>query len=129
MDKKMSTIKQQKPGSFILIEDVPYKVENIQLSKPGKHGAAKAKVTATTIFGNGKKIIVQPADARIDIPVIEKKDAQVLSFSGENAQIMDLEDYSTSEVEVPQEFKDQLKEGDEILIWKFGSYVMIKGKK
>ena len=113
----MSTLKNQKPGSFILIEDVPYKVINIQLSKPGKHGAAKAKVTASAVFEDQKKIIVQPADARIDIPIIEKRNAQILSFSGENAQIMDMEDYLTSDVVIPEEFKGQVIEGGSVLYW------------
>jgi len=42
---------------------------------------------------------------------------------------MDLEDYSTSEVPIPDELKGQLKEGDEILVWKYGNYKMIKNKK
>jgi len=129
MEKKPSTVKAQKPGSFVLIDDVPYKVDSVQISKPGKHGSAKAKLTASGVFAQQKKIIVQPADARIDVPIIEKRNCQILSFIGTNTQIMDLEDYSTAEVLLPDELKGQVKEGDEVLVWKYGAYMMIKSKK
>ncbi len=129
MEKKPSTIKNQKPGSFVLIDDVPYNVEKIEISRPGKHGASKAKLTASGVFDDQKKIIVQPADARIDVPMIEKRTCQILSFAGDNAQIMDVEDFSQADVKVPIDLKGAIKEGDEVLVWRFGSYLMIKGRK
>lgn len=126
MEKSSTEIKNLKPGSFVLIDDVPMKVEKIQKSKAGKHGSAKARLFANGIFDDSKKIIVKPADTRMDVPIIEKKKAQVIAFIGNNAQIMNLGDYSTSEVPIPEGL--ELKEGDEIVIWKFSNYVMIKNK-
>ena len=130
MEKKPTEIKNLKPGSYVLIDDVPCVVEKVQKSKAGKHGAAKARMMARGVFDTGiKKIIVKPADTRMDSPVIEKKTAQVISLSGNNAQLMDLVDYTTFEVAIPEELKDQLTEGDEVTTWEFGAYRMIKGKK
>jgi len=129
MEKSSTIIKSLKPGSFVLIDDVPMRVDKVQKSKAGKHGSAKARLSANGIFTDVKKIIVKPADTRMDVPIIEKKSAQVIAFVGSNAQVMDLEDYSTSEVPIPDELKGQLKEGDEILVWKYGNYKMIKNKK
>ena len=126
MEKKPTEIKTLKDGSFCIIDDIPCRVVDISISKPGKHGGAKARLTAVGIFTDQKKIIVKPADARIDIPIIEKRAAQVVAFSGDIVQIMDMEDYSMSEVNRP-EF--EIKEGDEVLIWRFGPYVVIKNKK
>ena len=50
MEKKPTEIKNLKPGSYVLIDDVPCVVEKIQKSKSGKHGAAKMRVTAISIF-------------------------------------------------------------------------------
>ncbi|MBI5332067.1 MAG: translation initiation factor IF-5A [Candidatus Aenigmarchaeota archaeon] len=127
MEKKPVEVKSLKEGGFVIIDDVPCKVTDISISKPGKHGSAKARLTAVGLFENTKKIIVKPADTRIDIPVIEKKNGQVISISDDNIQVMDLEDFSLSDVKKPDDI--ELKEGDEILIWKFGSNVMVKGKK
>ena len=108
---------------------MPCKVDVVQLSKSGKHGAAKARVTAVGLFDNNKRIIVGPGDQRIDVPIIEKKSMQVVAISTNNVQLMDLESYEMSEVPMPEEFKDQLTEGEEVLVWRFGKNVMIKGKK
>ena len=129
MEKKITEIKALKKGSFVLIEDIPCKVDDVQISKPGKHGSSKAKLTASGVFTNHKKIIVKPSDAKADIPVIEKRNAQILSIQGDTAQIMDMEDYSQIDIEIPEEFKGKLTEGGEVLIWKFGKYVQIKSKK
>ena len=129
MEKRPTEMKHLKPGSFVLIDEVPCKVDVVQLSKSGKHGAAKARVTAVGLFDNNKRIIVGPGDQRIDVPIIEKKSMQVVAISTNNVQLMDLESYEMSEVPIPEEFKDQLTEGEEILVWRFGKNVMIKGKK
>jgi translation initiation factor 5A len=129
MEKRQTEIKSLRSGGFVLIDDVPCVVEKIQTSKSGKHGSAKARLFAHGIFDDNKKIIVKPGDAKVDVPVIEKKAAQVISLSGDYAQLMDLTSYETSDVKIPEELKNQLTEGDEVLVWSFGKYVMIKGKK
>ncbi len=130
MEKRPTEIKNLKPGSYVLIEDVPCVVEKVQKSKSGKHGAAKARLFARGVFDTEiKKIIVRPGDTRMDVPIIEKKTAQVISLSADNAHLMDMTDYATFEVKIPDELKGQLTEGDEVVTWGFGSYRMIKGKK
>ena len=47
---------------------------------------------------------------------IEKKDAQVLSISGDKASCMDMETYETIELDINEDIKD-VKEGDVILYW------------
>ncbi len=127
LEKRPTEVKSLRPGGFVIIDDIPCKVESVDISRPGKHGAAKARLTATGLFGDVKKIIVKPADSKIDTPIIEKKDAQVISISEDNLQVMFLDDYSTMEVKKPDDL--DLKEGDEILIWKFGTYCQVKQKK
>ena len=129
MEKRPATIKSLKPGSFVIVDEAPCKVDSVQISKPGKHGGAKARMVAVGIFDKQKRIIVKPADARVDIPIIEKKTAQVIAIIGENVQLMDLEDYSMKEVPIPEELRGQLVEGGEVLVWKFGPHLLIKGKK
>ena len=128
MEKKITEIKTLKKGSFVNIDDAPCKVDSLQTSKPGKHGGAKARLTAVGLFDNQKRIIVKPADTRVDVPVIEKRNCQVIALIGDNAQLMDLADYTMSEVPVPEELKP-LKESEEVIVWKYGNYVMIKSRK
>jgi len=39
-------VKDVKEGRFILIDNVPCKVVEIETSAPGKHGSAKVRITA-----------------------------------------------------------------------------------
>ncbi len=110
-------IKDLKKGSFVTIDGVPCRVDEVSISKSGKHGHAKVRVDAIGLFDGIRKSIVKPADARVDVPMILKKRAQVLAIIGDKAQLMNLEDYSTLELEIPEELKDKLKEGEEIFFF------------
>lgn len=129
MEKKQVEIKNLKPGGYVLIDDVPCKVDSVQKSKPGKHGGAKARIVATGLFETKKVTIVKPADTKIDVPVVEKKAMQLISISADMAQLMDLEDYSLIDVPIPEELKSELSEGIDVLVWKWGKFIMLKGKK
>ncbi|MCE7699006.1 MAG: translation initiation factor IF-5A, partial [Methanobacterium paludis] len=58
-----------------------------------------------------KRTLVKPVDAKVDVPMIDKRAAQVLALMGENVQLMDLESYETFEVPIPEDLKDNLAEG------------------
>lgn len=126
MEKKPTEIKSLKKGGYVIIDDVPCTVASLDISRPGKHGAAKARMAAVGIFDGIKRIIVKPADTRIDVPVIEKRSAQVISKGEGTIQIMDTVDYTMKEVKAPD---FEVSEGDELLIWRFGENILIKGKK
>lgn len=127
MEKKITEMKNLKQGSFVIFDGVPCVVSSVQLSKAGKHGAAKARIVAKGIFTSVKKNVVKPGSTKVDIPIIEKKAAQVIAFIGDNVQLMDMQDYSTYEVVKPDHL--ELNEGDEVVVWVYGSYFMIKTKK
>jgi translation initiation factor 5A len=128
MEKKPVEIKTLKEGGFVIIDDVPCVVTAIAVSKAGKHGAAKARVTAMGIFDKQRRVIVKPGGSKVDVPLIDKRNAQVIAKTGDGrVQIMDLTDFSYTEVEVPEGMG--LSEGDEVLVWRFGDYIMVKGKK
>ncbi|MEM5812903.1 MAG: translation initiation factor IF-5A [Candidatus Aenigmatarchaeota archaeon] len=128
-ETKVTEIKKCNPGSFVIIDDEPSTVTDLKISKTGKHGDAKARLEAVGIFDGQKRVIVKPADEQIKVPIIEKVNAQVLSISGDYAQVMDLSNFSTYEVKIPEEFKDKIKESSEILLWKFGNKMIIKSLK
>ena len=113
--KTTATIKNLKEGGFVIIDDSPCRVEKVSISTSGKHGAAKARIEAIGLLDNKRRSIVKPADDTIEVPVVEKKKAQVLAIlPGNKAQIMDLNDYSVFELEIPEEKKEKIKAGEEI---------------
>lgn len=129
MGEKTVEIKTCKPGSYIIIDGEACKVLSMVKSKPGKHGAAKVRLDAMGIFDNKKRSLMKPATANVEVPIIEKKKAQVVSVSGNIAQLMDMVSYETFECSIPEEFDDKIKpgsEGTEVLYWMIGEKKQIK---
>lgn len=114
MEKTTIEIKNLKPNGFVLIDNAPCRVERVQVSSSGKHGHSKVRLDALGLLDNIRRSIIKPADDVIDVPIVEKKKAQLLSTSGNKAQIMDLNDFSVFELDIPEERKDQIKVGEEI---------------
>jgi translation initiation factor 5A len=126
MAVRTASLKDCKPGSYIMIEGEPCRVVSMTKSKPGKHGSAKVRLDAMGIFDSKKRSLMKPADSPVDVPIIEKKKAQVINVSGGIAQLMDMETYETFEALVPEEFRDRLEPGKEIVYWKLDSRILIK---
>ena len=114
MDKTTSSIKDLKKGHLVLIDDAPCRVDSIASGKSGKHGASKTRVDAIGLFDNRRRSIVKPSSDTVDVPIINKKKAQILALTPEKAQLMDLTDYSMFELEIPEELKGKFNAGEEI---------------
>ncbi len=104
-------------GDFIILDGVACKTTDAVTSKSGKHGHAKNRITAVGLVDQKKRIVVLPAHDNVEVPIIEKKSAQVLSVSGDKANVMDSESYETFDVDIPQELKPEVIEGCSILYW------------
>ena len=126
MSWTQAEVRTLKPNRYVLIDEEPCKILSINISKPGKHGAAKVRLEGVGLFDNKKRVVMKPADSNVDIPVIEKKKAQVLSVSGDIAQLMDLESYETFEASIPDELKGKLDSGVEVIYWQFENKLQIR---
>ena len=106
-------------GSYIIIDDQPCKIVSYSKSKPGKHGAAKARIVAISVFDETKKTIVKPVSAQVDVPLIEKKVGQVIALLPSAVQLMDLETYEMTEAPYPddEDLKNKLESGVEVEYW------------
>jgi len=99
-------------GSYVMIDDVACKIYAYSTAKPGKHGSAKARVEATGVFDGKKRNLSQPVDAKIRVPIINRKQGQVVSVDGDEAQVMDLETFDTFTIALPEDVS--LSPDDEI---------------
>ena len=116
-DITMAEIGKLKEGRYIVINGSPHIITNMQKSAPGKHGHAKYRVEAKNMFTGNKTVIVMTAHAHIEVPTLKKQKANVLSVSGNSAQIMDMETYETFDLEIPDDLKDAVEAGKIILYW------------
>ena len=103
MAKEQREDRDLQEGAYVVIDDAACKINAYSTAKPGKHGSAKARVEARGVFDNKKRSFSQPVDAKIWVPIIERKQGQVLSVTGEDAQIMDLETYDTFTMRIPED--------------------------
>ena len=126
---KLVSVGSLKVGSYVIVDGTACIVKNIQISKPGKHGHAKARVEAVSIVDGSKKVFVKPTHDNIEVPIIEKRNAQVLSVAGDKVTVMDMESYETFDIKIPEEFKDKIKEGSQILYWVILNEKVIKDVK
>lgn len=110
-------IGKMKVGRYIVIDGAACRITNIQKSTPGKHGHAKYRVDAADILTDSRKNIVLSGHAKVDVPIIEKKPAQVLSVSGKTASVMDMETYETFDIEIPEEFEGKIEANTNIVYW------------
>lgn len=93
MAKQQSEVRDLDEGSYVMIDDVPCKITSYSTAKPGKHGSAKARVDAKGVFDGKKRSLSQPVDAKIWVPIINRKQGQVLDVRDGEVQVMDLETY------------------------------------
>jgi len=117
MAKKLSGVNELKVGGYVIFDDVAYVIKSMQSSKSGKHGHAKYRIEAVSMLDSRKVIKVMPAHDKVEVPIVEKKAAQVLSVANDKANVMDKESYETFDIDIPEEFKDDLKEGKDIMYW------------
>jgi translation initiation factor 5A len=107
-------------GGYMIIDGQAYRIVDITKSKPGKHGAAKARIVAISVFSGVKRSLVKPVDANAEIPIIDKRPGQVFSVNPNGVQIMDLETYEYVDAPFPEaeNLKSKLTVGTEVEYWK-----------
>lgn len=109
-----------KEGQYVIVDNEPCHIVEITKSKPGKHGSAKARVVALGVFDGVKRSFVKPVDAKVDVPIIEKRSGQIIAVLENGVQVMDLETYEVFETPLPQEedVRSRLANGAEVEYWR-----------
>jgi translation initiation factor 5A len=96
-----------KEGSYIVVDDEPCVVLKLSHSKTGKHGHAKIRMQAEGLFDKKKRSPVMPSTAKVQVPIVDKRNAQVISLQGDEMSCMDKENYET--ISLPQPKDEELK--------------------
>lgn len=113
-------------GGFMTFEGDCYVVKSMDISKTGKHGHAKVRFEANSLTGGKKKVMVVPGHERFEVPMIDKRKAQVLSVMGEKVSVMDAESFETLDLDVPEELKEQITEGVTVEYWDIEGMKIVK---
>jgi len=113
-------------GNYVIIDGVASVVASIATSKPGKHGATKARIDAVGLIDGKKRAWVGSTHEMLEVPIIGKKNAQVLSINANQANVMDMETYETYDLTIPEEMKDQVTVGCTVLYWQIMNDRIVK---
>jgi translation initiation factor 5A len=116
MTLKLITAHEARTGATILVDGNACIVRNNDVSKTGKHGASKCRIEAIGVIDGKKRVVAVPGSERFEVPLIEKKKAQVLSIApnGEMASIMDLESFETMDIPIMEEAKGTFNAEDQV---------------
>lgn len=128
-DTKMISANNVQKGSSIVLEGAACKVVDVEISKPGKHGHSKVRISAVGLVDDRKRIVVMPGHDNVEVPIIEKRTAQVLNVHGDMANVMDSETYETFDLKIPEELKGQVVDGSSVLYWTIMNDKVIKQVK
>ena len=114
---EIKNVSEMKKGSTIVIEGEACKIVSTATSKPGKHGHAKVRIEAVGMIDGKKRQIVMPGHDNVEVPIIEKRTAQVLSLKADMANVMDMESFETFDLKIDEEIQGEVKDGCQILYW------------
>jgi translation initiation factor 5A len=120
VSKTYEVVGNLKVGSFVVIDGEPCRVVEISKAKTGKHGSAKATVTAIGLFSKSKKVLVAPVDTQVEVPIIEKRIGRVIADLGDRLQVMDVETFEVFEVSkdtIDETIRDKLTIDQEVEYW------------
>lgn len=123
MGREMAEIGKLNEGSYVVVNEEPCKITKKSVSSPGRDEHAKEKVYAEGLFDGQKRTFVKSLDSRVEVPIIERKSAQILAIIENSAQLMDLSSYETFELTIPLELRGEIEEGDEV------DYIQALGRK
>ena len=126
MATKQVQVSELQKGSYIVVDGAPCRVVDTQTSRPGKHGHAKIRLQAMGIIDNKKRDVVMPGHDNVDVPIIEKRTAQVLSIQGDKANVMDIESFETFDMDIPDELKESVANGVTVMYWDVMGTKMMK---
>lgn len=116
-ETKQVSVGSLQKGNYVIVDGAACRVVDVKVSRPGKHGHAKVNLMAVGLLDDKKRNMVMPGHDNIEVPIIGKRNAQVLSVSGNTANVMDQESYETFDLDIPEELEGQVNEGSNVLYW------------
>lgn len=128
LEKKFARVSTLKPGSYVLIDDCVCQVKALEKSKGGKHGAAKARITAFDVFTGQKRGMLKPTTADTEVPIVKRGTGQVVAVVGDAVKLMDVMSYEMFDAQRPKDISG-LSSGIEVEYLKYGKSVKILRKK
>ncbi len=118
-----------KKGDYVVVDEAACTVTDVKVSRAGKHGHAKVNIMAMGLVDGKKRSAVMPGSDSAEVPIVDKRNAQVLSVANDKVSVMDVETFENFDLDIPEDFSDELNSGDTVLYWVVLSDKILKQKK
>ena len=115
MSVTQAEVRQLKEGRYMVVDEEPCKILSISHSKPGKHGAAKARIDVVGLFDGRTRSVVHTVSDKVKVPMIDKRKAQVIAIQNKKVMLMDLESYEQFELDATEGQVSNLTAGGEVM--------------
>lgn len=128
-DIKLTHAGSLRSGSYLLVDGEPFIVKDTQTSRPGKHGHAKVRIKAMHMITGSNKEVVKPGHDDVEVPIINKRQGQILSITGEDVELMDMESFENILADrkiADEEVRDKLEAGQTVMYWQVVGKRIIK---
>ncbi len=126
MVSKVIEATEMRVGTFLMLDGSAHQVKKMDISKTGKHGHAKVRFEAVSVMTGKKKVQVVPGHDKFEVPMVDKRQAQVLSVAGETASIMDNENFENLDLPISEDLKGHVVDGVTVEYWDIESEKLIK---
>lgn len=112
-------------GKYLMIDNRPCEILRIATSKTGKHGSAKAHITARDLFTEKKVETILGTSDKVDVPIVGKETYALLYIDDEE-EYVSLADESgknnRDDVQFPnnselgERIKNMISQGKDVLV-------------
>jgi len=126
MVSKVIDATEMRVGTILMIDGNAHQVKKMDISKTGKHGHAKVRFEAISVMTGKKKVGVVPGHDKFEVPMVDKRSAQVLSIAGDTASLMDSESFENLDLPIPEDLASSISEGSNIEYWDVEGEKLIK---
>jgi translation initiation factor 5A len=126
MVSKVIDATEMRVGTYLLLDGAAHQVKKMDISKTGKHGHAKVRFEATSVMTGKKKVGVVPGHDKFEVPMVDKRQAQVLSVHDGTASLMDSESFENIELPISEDFQSSVVDGVTVEYWDVEGEKLIK---
>jgi len=125
----MASAVELEKGNYFIYNGEPFRVVRKEVVSVGTHSHTKLKFYIQGLREKGERTIILQHSDRVDKIDIMRKQAQIISKTGNKVQLMDSTSYETLDSTIPPELVNEINEGDYVTFIELNGAVEILDKR
>ena len=125
----MASAVELEKGNYFIYNGEPFKITRKEVVSVGTHSHTKLKFYVQGLRDKGERTVVFQHSDRVEKIEIMRKQGQIISKTGNKAQVMDSISYETLDSTLPPELADDISEGDIVTFIELNGKIEILDKR